>query len=148
MARSYLPESLKKRIPSIIAVVLTVAFFVLGFKNRDLVDPGLLTRLDFLVMDQKFKLRGFQPPGNDVVMVAFDDRTLDRYGTFRLGQCLGRSGRLFRKNLRALNLNYTNVDDHGLESLKPLAQLQELRLDGTGVTNADLKRCICVQPVA
>ncbi len=84
MARSYLPESLKKRIPSIIAVVLTVAFFVLGFKNRDLVDPGLLTRLDFLVMDQKFKLRGFQPPGNDVVMVAFDDRTLDRYGTFRL----------------------------------------------------------------
>ena len=74
----------KKRIPSIIAVVLTVAFFILGFKNRDLIDPGLLTRLDFLVMDQKFKLRGFQPPGNEVVMVAFDDRTLDRYGTFRL----------------------------------------------------------------
>src|SRR3954454_19475026 len=84
MARSYLPESLKKRIPSIIDVVLTVAFFILGFKYRDLIDPGLLTRLDFLVMDQKFTLRGFHPRGNEVVMVAFDNRTLDRYGTFRL----------------------------------------------------------------
>ena len=84
MARSYLPESIKKRVPSIIAVVLTVVFLILAFNYRDLIDPGPLTRLEFLWMDQKFKMRGFEPPGNDVVMVAFDDKTLDRYGTFRL----------------------------------------------------------------
>src|SRR5215471_11250008 len=85
MARSYLPGSIKKRIPSIIAIVLTVAFLDLGFNHRDLIDTGFLpTRLEFLWMDQKFNIRGFQPPGNEVVMVAFDDRTLDRYGSFRL----------------------------------------------------------------
>src|SRR5262245_25686305 len=85
MARSYLPESIKKRIPSIIAVVLTVAFLRLDFNHWDLIDTGFLpTRLEFLWMDQKFNIRGFQPPGNEVVMVGFDDRTLDRYGSFRL----------------------------------------------------------------
>jgi adenylate cyclase len=84
MARSYLPESIKKRIPSIMAVVLTMVFLVLGFNHRDLIDTGILTRLEFLWMDQKFNMRGWQPPGNEVVMVAFDDKTLDRYGSFRL----------------------------------------------------------------
>src|SRR5215470_6707261 len=84
MARSYLPESIKKRIPSIIAVILTAVFLVLGFNRRDLIDSGFLTRIEFLWIDQKFKTRGPQPPGNEVVMVAFDDKTLDRYGSFRL----------------------------------------------------------------
>src|SRR5205085_9543934 len=53
---------------SIIAVVLTVVFLILAFNYRDLIDPGPLTRLEFLWMDQKFKMRGFEPPGNDVVM--------------------------------------------------------------------------------
>jgi adenylate cyclase len=84
MARSFLPASIKKRIPSFIAVILTALFLVLGFDRRDLVDTGFLTRIEFLWMDQKFKTRGPQPPGNEVVMVAFDDKTLDRYGSFRL----------------------------------------------------------------
>src|SRR5215467_1581162 len=84
MARSFLPDSIKKRVPSIIAVVLTALFLVLGFNRRDLIDTGFLTRIEFLWLDQKFRFRGSQPPGNEVVMVAFDDRTLDRYGSFRL----------------------------------------------------------------
>src|SRR5262249_22741611 len=76
--------SIKKRIPSIMAVVLTMVFLVLGFNHRDLIDTGILTRLEFLWMDQKFNMRGWQPPGNEVVMVAFDDKTVDRDGSFRL----------------------------------------------------------------
>jgi adenylate cyclase len=86
MARSYLPDSSKRRIPAIIAVVLTAVFLFLGFARLDLNDASFLTRIEFLWLDQKFKMRGYQPPGNEVVMVAFDDKTLDRYGSFRLFQ--------------------------------------------------------------
>src|SRR5690242_14985763 len=84
MARSYLPESIKKRIPSIIAVILTIGFLVIGFNHRDLIDTGFLTRIEFLWLDQKFNMRGYEPPGNEVIMIGFDDKTLDRYGSFRL----------------------------------------------------------------
>jgi len=86
MARGYLPDSIKRRIPSIIAVALTAVFLFLGFARLDLNDASFLTRIEFLWLDQKFKMRGYQSPGNEVVMVAFDDKTLDRYGSFRLFQ--------------------------------------------------------------
>ncbi len=42
------------------------------------------------------------------------------------------------KNLRAVNLDYTSVDDNAVASLVALAPLQELRLDATGVTDAGM----------
>ena len=45
------------------------------------------------------------------------------------------------KNLKVIKLDYTSVDDKGLESLKALPQLQELSLDATGVTDKGARRC-------
>jgi len=61
MARSYLPESIKKSMPTIIAIVMTVAFLALGFSRLDLTDTNFLTRVEFLWMDAKFRFRGYQP---------------------------------------------------------------------------------------
>jgi adenylate cyclase len=86
MARSYLPDNIKRYVPAAIAVVLTAIFLFLGLSRLDLVDTSFLTRVEFLWLDQKFRLRNYQPPGNEVVMVGIDDKTLDRYGSFRVFQ--------------------------------------------------------------
>ena len=39
------------------------------------------------------------------------------------------------KNLAVVKLDYTSVDDKGLESLRSLPRLRELSLDSTGVTD-------------
>jgi hypothetical protein len=39
------------------------------------------------------------------------------------------------KNLAVVKLDYTAVDDKGLESLRGLPRLRELSLDSTGVTD-------------
>jgi hypothetical protein len=39
------------------------------------------------------------------------------------------------KNLKIIKLDYTAVDDKGVESLKGLPQLSQLSLDSTGVTD-------------
>ena len=41
-------------------------------------------------------------------------------------------------SLRSINLDYTSVDDHGLQLLKNLTPLEELRLDATSVTDAGI----------
>jgi hypothetical protein len=40
------------------------------------------------------------------------------------------------KNLAVLGLDYTSVDDKGLDLLKTLPKLQELRLDSANITDA------------
>jgi adenylate cyclase len=92
MARDLVPKSLKKYVPAAIAAVFTVAFLVLGFfrLNLDGLDP--LTRIEFLWLDYKFRIRGAQPPGgNEVVLVALDGKTLERFG----------SGRVFQRDVLA-----------------------------------------------
>ncbi len=86
MARGFLPESIRKRVSPIIAAVLTVAFLVLGIYRLNLTDVNFLTRVEFLWMDAKFRIRSFQQPGNEVVLVGMDDRTLDKIGSGRIFQ--------------------------------------------------------------
>src|SRR5437773_2610768 len=102
MARSFVPESIKKYISSFMAIVLTIAFLIVGFNHLDLTDTTFLTRVEFLWMDYKFRMRGEQPSGDEVALIAMDGKTLDRFG----------SGRLFQRDIMA------NVVDR-LTDLKP-----------------------------
>jgi adenylate cyclase len=83
MARSFLPESIKRRIPAIIAIVLTVVFLALASNHLDLADKSFLTILEYKLMDWRFRVRGQQPPGNEVMIVALDEKTLGKLGTAR-----------------------------------------------------------------
>jgi adenylate cyclase len=82
MARSVLPESIKKRGPVIIAAVMTAFFVFLTFQHSDLNDESFLTSLEHRWIDAKFRMRGEQLPAGNVVIVAIDDRTL-KLGSFR-----------------------------------------------------------------
>ena len=75
-----------KRMPAIIAAVMTLVFLVLAFYRLDLTDTDFLTRVEFLWMDYKFRIRGAQQPGNEVVLVGLDDKTLDKLGSARVFQ--------------------------------------------------------------
>jgi hypothetical protein len=86
MARSFLPENIRKRMPQIIAGVLTAYFLLLGAWRLNLTDVNFLTRIEFLWMDQKFRIRDWQQPGPEVVLVTLDDKTLDRIGSARVFQ--------------------------------------------------------------
>src|ERR1051325_3727626 len=79
-------KSVAKRRSPIIAGLMTAAFLLLGIYRLNLTDPNFLTRVDFLWMDAKFRMRGYQPPGNEVVLVAIDERTLQRLGSARVFQ--------------------------------------------------------------
>ncbi|HYR42848.1 MAG TPA: adenylate/guanylate cyclase domain-containing protein [Terriglobia bacterium] len=83
MARRYLPTSLKKHVPLVLAIAMTASFFVLALNRLDLADPGFLTSLDLRWIDAKFRLRGYQIPGNEVVVIGIDDKTLARLGSIR-----------------------------------------------------------------
>ncbi len=86
MTRGSPGKSFTKRRSPIIAGVLTVAFLLLGIFRLDLTDPNFLTRIDFLWMDAKFRMRGYQKPGSEVVLVAMDEKTLQRLGSARVFQ--------------------------------------------------------------
>ncbi len=83
MATSFLPESIKKRVPVIIAIAMTLFFVVLAFEHADLTDSSFLTRIEFRWIDTKFQIRGEQAPAKDVVLVGIDDNTLTKLGSFR-----------------------------------------------------------------
>jgi CHASE2 domain-containing sensor protein len=91
MATTFGAKSSPKHVPAIIAAVLTIAFLILGFKRLDLTGTDFLTRVEFLWMDYKFKIRGPQTSGNEVLLVGLDGKTLNRYG----------SGRLFQRDIFA-----------------------------------------------
>jgi adenylate cyclase len=82
MARSVLPQSIRKRVPIIIATVMTVFFVVLTFQHSDLTDDSFLTSMEHRWIDAKFRMRGEQLPAENVVIVAIDERTL-KLGSFR-----------------------------------------------------------------
>src|SRR5437899_10814652 len=83
MARRYLPTSLKKRVPLVLAIGMTASFFILALSRLDLADSSFLTSLDLRWIDAKFRLRGYQISGNEVVVVGIDDKTLARLGSIR-----------------------------------------------------------------
>src|SRR5262245_27971610 len=78
-----IPASLKARFPTIMALVLTIGFFVLAYTRLDLMDTSFLTNIEYRWIDRKFLWRGEQTPGDEVVIVAVDDRTLAKLGSFR-----------------------------------------------------------------
>lgn len=86
MAKSILPASLKKRIPAILALALTLAFSWLALTGLNLADASLLTTLELPVIDLKTQLRGVRPSTNEVVIVALDDKTLDKLQSARTFQ--------------------------------------------------------------
>lgn len=83
MPRSILPASLKKWIPASLALVLTISFFVLALNRLDLADDSFLTSLEYRWIDTKFRARGEQAPGDEVMIVAMDEKTLDKLGSAR-----------------------------------------------------------------
>jgi adenylate cyclase len=83
MATGVLPVSLQKRVPIILALATTAFFFILALNRLDLADSGFLTSLDLRWIDLKFRLRGSQVPGNEVVVVGIDEKTLSRLGSIR-----------------------------------------------------------------
>jgi len=83
MARRFVPTSLKKYVPLVLAFAMTVSFFVLALSRLDLADSSFLTSLDLRWIDAKFRLRGYQIPGSEVVVVGIDDKTLARLGSIR-----------------------------------------------------------------
>ncbi|HLH31805.1 MAG TPA: adenylate/guanylate cyclase domain-containing protein [Terriglobia bacterium] len=85
MANS-LPAALKKRIPAVLALVLTLAFAWLAINRLDLSDGSFLTSLEMRWLDAKFSVRGARPAGSDVVIVGLDDKTLDQLGSGRVFQ--------------------------------------------------------------
>lgn len=77
MARSFLPESIKKQIPTILAIAITLLFATLTLNRRQLADDSFLTSLESRWMDAKFRIRGERKPGNEVVIVGIDDKSLN-----------------------------------------------------------------------
>src|SRR5262249_28669834 len=82
MARSFIPESIRKHVPVVIATTLTVLFVLLTFLRHELTDDSFLTALEYQWMDAKFRFRGPQLPKSDIVIVGIDDKTL-KLGSFR-----------------------------------------------------------------
>jgi adenylate cyclase len=83
MANTFLPKSVKKKIGTIIALVMTLIFFRLAVVRLDLTDDSFLTSMEHRWMDAKFRVRGQQPAGNEVVIVGLDEKTLDKVGSAR-----------------------------------------------------------------
>src|SRR5689334_4225076 len=77
------PVSLMKRVPLILALATTVFFITLALNRINLADASYLTSLDLRWIDAKFRWRGHQVPGNEVVVVGIDEKTLARLGSIR-----------------------------------------------------------------
>ena len=78
------PISMKRRIPTILAFFLTLLFTLLAANRLDWTAESFLTSLDMQWLDAKFRMRGERAPGNDLVLVALDDRSLEALGSARL----------------------------------------------------------------
>src|SRR6185369_7324628 len=90
MANSILPESVKRRIPALLALVLTLAFAWLAINNLDFTNRGgiggFFTGIEMRVLDTKFWFRGARPGASEIVIVGMDDKTLDKLGSGRMFQ--------------------------------------------------------------
>ncbi len=75
---------MKRRFPTILAITVTFLFAVLAINRLDWTDSStFLTSLDLRWLDTKFQLRGSLVPGDEVVIVGLDDRTMDSLGSAR-----------------------------------------------------------------
>jgi adenylate cyclase len=72
---NFLPQSVKKRVPTILAILITLFFANLTKNNADLVDPSYLTSLEMLWQDAKFQFRDERLPGGEVVIVGIDEKS-------------------------------------------------------------------------
>ncbi len=86
MANSTLSPSLKKWLPTILALVITAGFVALFFVNSDLADSSTLTSLEKTLLDSRFRFRGVRQGGNEVVIVGVEDKTLAKLGSMRVFQ--------------------------------------------------------------
>ena len=75
---------MKRRLPTILGVFLTLSFTLLAANRLDWTTESFLTSLDMQWLDTKFRMRGERAPGNDLVLVALDDRSLEALGSARL----------------------------------------------------------------
>src|SRR5215469_1181688 len=83
MANSLTSRSVKKRIPALLALVLTIGFLALAETHLDLADGGVLTSVEYRLLDWRFQVRGQHPPGNEAIIVAEDEKTLSKLGSAR-----------------------------------------------------------------
>jgi adenylate cyclase len=84
MSNDAVQTSPKKRVPAILAAILTIIFFGLAVRRLDLTDSSFLTSLEWRWVDVKFRVRGARMPGKEVVIVGLDDKTLDKLGSARV----------------------------------------------------------------
>src|SRR5688572_20468109 len=78
-----LPASLKKLIPITMAIVLTLFFVVVTVNRIEFTDNSFLTSLEHRWIDAKFRMRGAQLSGGDIVIVGIDEKTLGKLGSYR-----------------------------------------------------------------
>src|SRR5262245_18363311 len=90
MANSILPESLKRRVSALLALVWTLAFARLALNNLDFTRRtglgGFLTAVEMRALDLKFQIRCARPRASAIVIVGVADRTIKRLGSARLFQ--------------------------------------------------------------
>src|SRR5262245_5545270 len=86
MTTSTQSVSVKKRIPAVLAVVLSFAFSSLIVERLDLTDSSFLTSLEMRLLDAKFRARGARAAGDEVVIVGVEDKTLAKLGSARVFQ--------------------------------------------------------------
>jgi adenylate cyclase len=77
MARSFLPLSIKKRVPTILALVITLAFSYLALVRSELSDGSFLTSLEGRWRDTKDRIREVRSPGPEVVVVGIDAKSMN-----------------------------------------------------------------------
>src|SRR5262245_572348 len=86
MPNSIVPPSLNKFIPPLLELLCTAGFAWFALYHLELPDTPLLTSLEMRWIDAKFRMRGPQPAGNDVIIVGLDEKTLARLGSARVFQ--------------------------------------------------------------
>ena len=86
MPNNFRPAPLKKRIPALLAAILTLVFFVFAVRHSDLADSGFWSRVEWAWVDMKFVIRGPRAAGKEVVIVALDGKSLDTLGSARVFQ--------------------------------------------------------------
>jgi len=74
---------MKRYFPTALALAITAFFLLIAFTGLDWTSSSLLTSMDMRWLDTKFRLRGVNVPGDDVLIVGVDDRTLDIIGSAR-----------------------------------------------------------------
>ena len=86
MSNQITPVPLNRRVLTVLATLLTVAFTSLAWNRLDLIDSSFLTSLENHWMDAKFRLRGARPGSSDIVIVGIEDKTLAQLGSGRVFQ--------------------------------------------------------------